>query len=210
MRVHSATAGFGPKVPAPRIYLEDPANFANLVTIQGAHTIDLAIAVAGPLADLDALATAQYPEIRTGDDGEVRRRVTFDHLLLHGRFAAGGVLSIEVAGGRPPDTPFRLEVVGETGTLHLDGGAPRGVQSGRLTLSLDGASQHVDEGELAAIPDEASNVSGVYAALRDDVAAGTATATGFDHAVALTRLITDLLTSSRTGTRRPAAGWPEQ
>jgi hypothetical protein len=48
------------------MYLEDPGNFANLITIQGAHTIDLAIAVAGALSDLSALATAQYPEILAG------------------------------------------------------------------------------------------------------------------------------------------------
>ncbi len=104
--VYSATAGFGPDVPAPFVYLEDPSNFANLVTIQGAHTIDLAITVAGALDDLSALATAQYPEIRAGDDKEVRKRTTFDHLLLQGRLAGSGTLSLEVAGGRPPETPF--------------------------------------------------------------------------------------------------------
>ncbi len=208
--VYSATVGFGPEVPAPFVYLEDPANFANLVTIQGAHTVDLAVAAVGALGDASALATAQYPEIRAGDNGEMRKRATFDHLLLQSRLAQGGTLSVAVAGGRPPATPSHLEVVGETGTLRLDGGAPRGVQSGRLSLSLNGAPQHVDEGELAAMSDAAANVAGVYAALRDDIAGGTATAAGFDHAVKLTRLITDLLASSRMGTRTEAAGWPER
>ena len=124
--VYSATAGFGPDVPAPFVYLEDPGNFANLVTIQGAHTIDLAITVAGMIGDLSALATAQYPEIRVGDDKEVRKRITFDHILTQSRLALGGTLAVEVAGGRPPETAFHMDVVGETGTLRLDGGAPRG------------------------------------------------------------------------------------
>ena len=207
MNTYSATAGFGPDVPAPFVYLEDPANFANLITIQGAHTVDLAIAIAGALGDLSALATAQYPEINA--DGEARQRVTFDHLLMQSRLARGGVLSVEVAGGRPPETPFRLEVVGETRTLRLHGGAARGFQSGRLTLLLDGVPQHVNEGELAVMPDAAANVAGVYAALRDDIAQGTFTVTGFDHAVKLTRLVTDLLESSRTGSRKLAVNWPE-
>ena len=207
---YSATAGFGPDVPAPFIYLEDPRSFANLVTIQGAHTIDLAITVAGALGDLSALATAQYPEIRAGDDKEVRKRVTFDHLLMQGRLAKGGTLSVEVAGGRPPETPFRMEVVGETGTLRLDGGAPRGFQSGRMTLSLDGQPQRVDEGELAAMPDAAANVAGVYAALRDDILNATQTTPGFDHAVRLTQLIEDILAASDSGTRKAASGWPGQ
>ena len=208
--VYSATAGFGPDVPAPFVYLEDPKNFANLVTIQGAHTIDLAMAVAGALGDLSALATAQYPEIRAGDDKEVRKRVTFDHLLLQGRLAQSGALSVEVAGGRPPETPFHLEVVGETGTLRLDGGAPRGFQSGRITLSLDGQPQRVDEGKLAAMPDAAANVAGVYATLRNDVLNATKTAPDFDHAVRMTRLVNDALAASESGARKAASGWPRQ
>ena len=210
VNVYSAVAGFGPDVAAPFVYLEDPENFANLITIQGAHTIDLSIAVAGALGDLSALATAQYPEIRAGDGGERRPRITFDHLLLQSRLTDGATLAVEVAGGRPPETPFRLEAVGETGVLRLHGGAPRGFQSGRLTLSLDGKPQHVDEGELTAMPDAAANVAGIYAALRDDIAGGTFTAVGFDHAFRLTRLVADLLASSRTGSRKPAVDWPER
>ncbi len=206
MSIQSATVGFGPDVPAPFVYLEDPASFANLVTIQGAHTVDLAVALAGGIAEADALATARYPEIDA--DGERRSRITSDHLLVQGRLAAGGTLSAEVAGGRPPETPFRLDVVGEKGALRLDGGAARGVQSGRLALSLDGGLQEVEEGELAAMPDAAANVAGVYAALRDDIANGSFTVPGFDHAVALTRLITDLLASSQSGRRATASGWP--
>ncbi len=205
---YSATAGFGPEVPAPYVYLEDPANFANLVTIQGAHTVDLAVAVAGPLAVANALVTTQYPEITA--NGERRRRTTFDHLLVQGSLAAGGTLAAEVAGGRPPQIPFHLEIVGEKATLRLDGGAARGFQSGRLTLSLDGNPQQVDEDELADMPDAAANVAGVYAALRDDIARGTHTATGFDHAVRLTRLVSDLLASSDTGARVEATDWPKQ
>lgn len=208
--VYSATAGFGPDVPAPYLYLEAPESFANLVTIQGAHTIDLAIMVAGTLGDLSALATAQYPEIKVGDAGERRPRTTFDHLLVQSRLAEGGTLAVEVAGGRPPATPFRLEVVGATGVLRLDGGAARGFQSGRLRLFLNGLPQPVDEGELAAIPDTAANVAGVYAALRDDIARGTFTVAGFAHAVKLTRLVTDLLSSSSARNRTKSANWPEQ
>ena len=207
---YSATAGFGPDVPAQFLYLEDPENFANLVTIQGAHTVDLAIAVAGGLADLSALATAQYPNIRAGDHRERRPRTTFDHLLLQGRFAQGGTLSVEVAGGRPSETPFWMNVVGETGVLRLDGGAPRGFQSGRLTLSVDRVAQQVDEGELSSMTDASANVAGTYAALRDDIAHGASTVAEFGHAAHLTQLVTDMLASSRTGSRFQAANWPGQ
>ncbi len=205
----SATAGFGPDVPAPFVYLEDPANFANLVTIQGAHTIDLAIALLGGLANLGALATAQYPVIRAGDDGTVRPRTTFDHLLVQARTSGGCAVSIEVAGGRPADTPFQFDVVGERGVLRLEGGAARGVQAGRLRLFVNGTEESVDGGELAGMPDAAWNVASAYAALRDDINRGTSTVAGFDHAVRLTTLIEDALKSSDQGCRKASDGWPK-
>jgi predicted dehydrogenase len=61
----SSSAGFGPDVADPFVYLEDPAAFANLVTIQGAHTLDLIMALGGPLSALSALASWQFPEIKT-------------------------------------------------------------------------------------------------------------------------------------------------
>ncbi len=112
-RVYSSTAGFGPKEPKAEAYSEQAENGVTLVTIQGAHTIDLAIAVLGPLADVPALATTQYPEIEFGDDATSWARSTPDHLLVQARLASGGALSVEVAGGRPSETPFRLEIMGE-------------------------------------------------------------------------------------------------
>ena len=34
-------------------------------------------------------------------------------MLLQSRLASGAALAVEVAGGRPPETPFRFEAVGE-------------------------------------------------------------------------------------------------
>ncbi len=90
----------------------------------------------------------------------------------------------------------------------LVGGAPRGFQSGRLTLLLNGEPQTVDEGELAQLPDAALNVGATYAQLRDDIAAGTSTAVGFPHAVRLAHLIADATDAARTGQRCAARDWP--
>lgn len=109
---------------------------------------------------------------------------------------------------QPPDTTFRFEVVGDHGSLTLNGAAPRGFQSGRLTLSLNGNPQPVDEGELAPLPDSAFNVAGVYAALRDDIECGSTTVPDFDHAVRLTRLITEVSRASAAGVRVAADRWP--
>ncbi len=210
-RLYSGTVAFGPKWGAADAYLDDPANGATLVTIHGGHPLDLACAVLGGFADIAALTTTQYPEIEVGDEGKKHARTIPDHLLVQARLISGGALSVEVAGGCPPEaTPFYLEVTGEDGKLLLEGGAPRGFQSGRLRLLLKGEPQTVDEGEMAAMPDAAANVAGVYAALRDDVLHGTTTVLGFDHALRLARLIEDVCTSGQTGARRLAADWPKQ
>ncbi len=197
--VLSTTAGFGPKVPEPFVYLEDPASFANLVTIQGAHTIDLVAALVGALAQRATLVSRQFPDILMGAAGESRRRETFDHLLMQGRVENGATFTVEVAGGRTGATPFHLDLIGESGRLRLDGGAPRGLQSGRLGLLRDGERMTVDEGELRGLPDEAVNVAGVYAQLRDDVRRNTRTVTGFAHAERLSRLVEDVLASPERG-----------
>ena len=118
-------------------------------------------------------------------------------------------MTVEVAGGRlPKSTPFRFEVIGESGSLLLEGGAPRGFQSSRLRLLLNGEEQPTAEGEADGMIDTAGNVAGVYARLRDDINHNSSAAPGFDHAVRLTRLIDDMLESSRTGIRKPARDWP--
>lgn len=209
--VFASTAGFGPVVPEGELYLEDPANGMNLPTIQGAHTLDLAIMLAGPLASVAALGTVQYPDLEVGDPPRHHRRTVADHLLVHGRLAAGGALLVQVAGGRPADdTPFRLDLVGTDGTVSLLGGAPRGYQAGVLHLRLDNKPVDVDDGELAGLPESVVNVASVYAAVRDDVRDDSSNAPGFDHALRLAHLVDDVLEAAASGNRvTPTRDWPK-
>jgi predicted dehydrogenase len=201
VRAFSTTAGFGPDVAAPYAYLEDPASFANLVTIQGAHTLDLVLALAGPAGTVAALLSRQFPDICVGEDHAPRRRETYDHLAAHGQLAGGMPFTIEVTGARAGATPFRLDLVGERGTISLDGGAPRGLQSGRIGLLIDGERIAVNEGAVADLPDAAANVAGLYAQLRDDVRDGGRTAPDFDHATRLAGLVETLFASNDDGHR---------
>ena len=210
-RLYSGTVAFRPKIGKADAYLEDADNGATLVTIHGGHALDLACAVLGGFEDIAALTTTQYSEIAVGDEGKKQARTIPDHLLVQARLASGGALSVEVAGGRPPEaTPFYLDVTGEDGNLLLEGGAPRGFQSARLRLLVKGEPQPVDETEVASMPDAAANVAGVYAALRDDILRSSKTVPGFDDALRLARLIEDVCTSGQTGAKRAAADWPTQ
>jgi predicted dehydrogenase len=133
IRTYSTTAGFGPDVPAQFAYLEEPAHFANLVTIQGAHTLDLVLALGGPLASMAALPSRQYPEVQMGDPRQPAARRTFDHLLMQGFLVSGVSFNLEVGGGYKNSTPFYLEMIGEKGTLRLEGGLP-----GEYSLHVSG------------------------------------------------------------------------
>ena len=208
VRVYSSTFGFGPRTVVAEAYTEDPTTGVNLVTVQGAHTLDLVFSLLGGIEAFSALATTQYPTVQIGDGARQQRR-TFDHLLVQARLKVGAAATIEVAGGRPEgNTPFRLEVTGTDGILLLQGGALRGFQAGPLSLSLNGradASARASEG----LSEGAANVAGIYASLRDDIAAGTRHVAGFAHAVRLSRVMEAALASSRDGGRVSALDWPE-
>jgi predicted dehydrogenase len=203
----SSTAGFGPDVPPQFAYTEDPGSFANLVTIQAAHALDLVFAVAGAPASFSGQLTRQFPVIQVGEPRRNQARETYDHVLVQGRLTRAVPFSVEVAGGRTDDTPFWLDLVGERGSLRLDGGAPRGVQAGPIGLVLNGERQAIQGDEK--LSRSAANVFGVYAALRDDIVSGGSSATGFDHATRLTQFVEDLLAASEKGVVQDTGTWPQ-
>ena len=84
-RIISNTAAFGPKVETAMVFGEDGANGVTLISIQGAHTFDLSMAVLGPFAALSALATTQYPKVAVGEDAALKSRTTSDHVFLQGQ-----------------------------------------------------------------------------------------------------------------------------
>ena len=143
-RIVSTTAGYAARMPSAYAYLNDPANGANLTTILGGHTLDLAEQLLGRVETLDALSAIRHPSIRLADTGETIARTTPDQLLIVSRHDSGCIASIEVSGDRPGDTPFTCEVIGSAGTLRLLGGHPHGFQAGELRLEVDGRPEPVE------------------------------------------------------------------
>ncbi|SEP72246.1 Gfo/Idh/MocA family protein [Microlunatus flavus] len=192
VRVLSTTAGFGSSIVPAYVPLEEPATWTSLGTIQTAHTLDLVTHVFGALGDAHALLDVQHPVVEVEGREPVVRHLP-DHVLVHGRLAGGGTLDLEVQGGRAPDdAPFRLEVVGERASAALLGGAPRGFQAGTLRLLLDGAPVDLPPSALDALPASVVNVAHTYAALRDDIEAGTRTAPSFGDAADLAASLASL------------------
>jgi predicted dehydrogenase len=180
---------------------------ANVITILGGHTLDLAMLVLGGIESLNALTTLQHPTVTLTDTGDQIQRTAPDHLLIQARMNSGCALAVEVDGNRAPDTPFTFEVVGTDGRLLLTGGHPYGFQAGRLTLSLNGGRQRID-GPPDTLPAAAVNVSAMYRALACDIVSGDHTAPDFDHGVRLTNLLDDIVQSAENGYRIKAQDWP--
>jgi predicted dehydrogenase len=206
-RIFSSTVGFGPQLTAADTYLNKIESGANLITIQGGHTLDLAILVLGGIETVDALTTLQHPLVTLTDTGEQIQRTAPDHLLVQARMISGCALSVEVASNRTPDTPFTFEVIGTEGELVLAGGHPAGFQAGRLTLTLNGQPQLVDE-PPDTLPASAVNVAEMYRALARDISSGEHTSPDLDHAMRLTHLLDDVVQSASTGQRLTRQGWP--
>ncbi|MEH2044866.1 Gfo/Idh/MocA family protein [Nostoc sp.] len=206
-RIVSTTVGFAPQLPSAYAYFNDPASGANLSSILGGHTLDLASYVLGKINEIDALTSIQFKSIHLTDTDERIERLTADHLLMLSRHDNDCIVSIEVGGNRPPDTKFTFEIIGTAGRMLLTGGHPNGFQAGELRLEADRDFVEPDAPVVAGLTQEAANVAEVYAQLSRDIRASTWNVPDFKHAAHLTRLIDAVSFAASTGKRQQAHDW---
>ncbi len=207
-RVISTTSGFGPLTLSGYAYFNAIDSGANLVTITGAHTLDLIEAVLGGYVEVEARAPVLFPLVKLMDTGAEVVNETANHLAVLGRTSTGCEVSVDIDGGRAPeDTPFSLEVRGSEGTLTLTGGHPFGFQAGdfqlKTTASFDPPERPAASGGLLGA---AVNVGEVYAQLARDVSTGSRASLGFEHAARSSRLMTTVSEAARTGRRQSFQG----
>lgn len=201
-KIVSTTAGYAAAMTSGYAYLNDPANGGNLVTILGGHTLDLAEQLLGKVVTIDALSKIQYPTVQLTDTKGLIPRTTPDQLFVLSRHESDCVVSIEVGGDRPGDSPFSFEIIGSKGTLRLSGGHPHGFQAGELRLDVDGQSEYIAPPLVnGGLYGAAANVAQVYAALECDIRNGTWTVRDFVAAARLTRLTTGIIQASVSGSR---------
>jgi predicted dehydrogenase len=208
-RIVSTSSVGGPQMPSVYAYLNDPQNGANLSTILGGHTLDLTISVLGKITQIDALSAIHFPSVQLVDTNERVERQTPDQLLVLSHHENGCIVSADVNGTAPADTPFTFEIFGTEGRLSLIGGDPDGFQGGELRLEGDHPFTPPDGPVVADLPREAANVAEVYAQLSRDIRVSTWTVPDFKHAVRLTRLIDAVGLAGNTGMRQQAGDWPE-
>jgi hypothetical protein len=81
----------------------------------------------------------------------------------------------------------------------IAGGHPYGFQAGVLTLWVNGTKVSVPDPYSDVLPAGAVNVAAMYDALARDIITDDHSAPEFDHARDLTRLLTDVMASAKSG-----------
>lgn len=190
-RLVSTTVGFGPQIPSTHDLFNKASSGANLLTITGAHTLDVVEAVLGLIVEVDARTEILWPAVRLTDTGENRLRETADHADVLGKTQSGAVFTVDInAGVAPEDVRFSFEIRGTEGWLSLTSHHPYGLQAGDLELTSNVTFATPDEAAVSGgFMDAAINVGEVYARLFRDIRAGSYDTPGFEHALHNARLI---------------------
>jgi predicted dehydrogenase len=210
-RVGATTFGYGPQSPSMYDYFNKAASGASFMTITAGHVLDVIEAVLGNIVEVDARTELLWPEIEIVDTGETSQREIPDHLDLIAKTASGAPVSVQILAGVPVDeASFVFEIRGSKGWLKLTGNHLAGVQVGDISLSSSLEFAAPDRPVANGVGPTAAefwsgaaiNVGEVYACLGRDLANGTYTTPGFDHASHNSRLIAAVEFAARTGERQ--------
>ena len=200
----SPTFGFGPEMPMAHDLFNKASSGANLLTINGGHTLDLVEAVLGRIVEIDAQSEIRWPLVKLTETGEQSARETADYVGIVGKTRSGAAFTARLEAGVPPeDVLFSFKVTGSDGWLSLTSNHPYGFQAGDLKLTSSIALDPLDTvmasgGFMGA----AINVGQLYTQLAHDLNAGTYKTPGFQHALHNARLIDAVRRAAHLGTRQ--------
>jgi predicted dehydrogenase len=202
-RIVSTNIGFGPELPCSYDYFNKTSSGANLLTINGGHTLDLVEAVLGPIIEIDARTEILWPAVKLTDTGEESLRETADHFAVLGKTQSGAVFTAEIYGGvAPQDTRSSFEIRGSEGWLSLTSDHPYGFQGGDVKLTSNISFATPEEAAVSGLMGAPINVGEVYAHLVCDLHAGTYRTPGFEHALHNARLIDAVRRAAEQGERQ--------
>ncbi len=209
--MHVSTHGKGGVTDEKSIYLLQKENGADLLAINGGHSLDALCYILGGFKELSALMNNNYPEAVITETGETIAKNTADQIVVNGTLASGASASVHIQGGVYPG--FCLEIQGEKGAFRLSQQRSLGhVQFGGLTLEKmaypDGSAlltstghirwQHVRQSaEKDAHP--AGYVEKAYRVLAKDILENERNIPDFDDAVKLHMLLDAVRKSAETG-----------
>ena len=204
----SPTLGFGPEMPVAHDLFNKSSSGANLLTINGGHTLDLVEAVLGPIVEVDARSEIRWPLVKLTETGQQSARETADYVGIVGKTRSGAAFTVRLEAGVPLDSVrFSFKVTGSHGWLSLTSNHPYGFQAGDLQLTSNIALNALDRVAVSGgFMGAAINVGQLYAQLARDLDAGTYKTPGFQHALHNARLIDAVRRAADLGARQKLPG----
>ncbi|WP_426424304.1 Gfo/Idh/MocA family protein [Bradyrhizobium genosp. A] len=203
VRIVFQTVGFGPEMPVGHDFFNKRSSGANLLTINGGHTLDLVEAVLGPIIEVEARTQIRWPIVKLKETGAKSVRETADLAFIVGKTRSGATFTADVeAGVQPEDIRSSFEVKGSEGWLRLTSNHPYSFQAGNLKLTSNVAFVEPDLAAVSGAVETAINVGEVYALLARDLHEGTYRTPGFQQALHNARLIETVMHSAERGVRQ--------
>jgi predicted dehydrogenase len=202
-RVVCNTVGFGPELPASHDYFNKAASGANLLTINGGHTLDALEVILGEIVEIDARTETLWSTVTLKETGERSSREVPDLVSILGKTRSGAVFTADLNAG--VTAVFRFEIRGSEGWLRLTSDHPYGFQAGEVELRSNVAFTPPVEPAVSGAPAAAINVGEVYASLVRDMNAGTYDTPGFQHALHNARLVEKVRRAAERGERQRVA-----
>ena len=203
-RIVSPTFGFGPEMPLAHDIFNKSSSGANLLTINGGHTLDLVEAVLGPIIEVDARTEIRWPIVKLTETGVKCVRETADYVGVVGKMRSGAAFTADFDAGVPPENVrFSFEVRGSDGWLSLTSDHPYGFQAGDLKLTSNVAFKAPEKAVVTGgFMGAAINVGEIYAQLVRDLHADTYSTPGFEHALHNARLMEAVRRAAECGERQ--------
>ncbi len=188
-----------------------PENFSSVIAIYAGHFLDMLCAATGWPTSVAARAVNQFPQITIRETGEVLPTSTPDQLVLVGTLADGAVVSVHIEGGKRNGSGVQIDITGTEGDLRIINRSAFGNVGD--DYRIEGA--HADNAPLEPLPVPASydrlpasdlpsavlELAELYVAYAEDVRTGTQTASTFEDAVRMHKLLDAAVASSETGRR---------
>ncbi|MEN1938233.1 Gfo/Idh/MocA family oxidoreductase [Paenibacillus sp. 102] len=203
-----ATQGKGGITDERSGYLLKRGNGANLLTINGGHSLDVLCYILGDFKELSATMNIHYTEAVIQETGIKIPKNTADQILIQGTLVDGASASVHIQGGVYP--AFQLEIRGEKGVFRLTQNNSSGhVQFGNLKIEkithpnylLNTKDVYSEEVKISSIKDNGARdyVANAYTIFAKDIFENRRQIPNFNDAVKLHHLLDAVRKSAETG-----------
>jgi predicted dehydrogenase len=193
----------GSRIPQGLAWSTDPRLGSSLLTIMGGHTLAVLDHLAGEIAEVSAVVVNLHPEVIVTETGERAVNGAPGQVVLAGRLADGGVISVTVQGGSSTSGPgeFFVRIAGTEGAVTI---RPR--SGAYLNWAPFDVVLWRPDGTREALPvpgtdGPAANVAALYQEIGQAIAEGRPAHPDFGTALRHHRVLAAMERASLTGTR---------